>query len=46
MRYIQKANTLTLLVQKEDAMACVVWSIFALTFCIRKTHAAFGREIP
>jgi len=33
------ANALTLRIQKADAVACVVWTTFALTLCIRKKFA-------
>jgi len=33
------ANALTLRVQKADAVACVVWTTFALTLCVRKKFA-------
>jgi len=48
--------TKTLLVQKADAVACVVRTTFALTLCVRKkfaltfcvckTRAAFRRQMP
>jgi len=43
MRYIQKANALTLLIWKADAIACIVWKTFALTTYVGKTCAAFRR---
>jgi len=32
-------NALTLRAQKADAVACVVWTTFALTLCVRKKFA-------
>jgi len=39
MRCVQKANALTLLVQKADAVACIVRTLFALTLVVRKANA-------
>jgi len=36
---IQKVNDLTLLIQKADAMACIVQTLFALTLVVRKANA-------
>ena len=46
----------TLLIQKADAAACVVWTTFALTlcvwkkfaftFCVYKTGTAFRTQMP
>jgi len=43
---IEKANALTLLVQKADAMARIVQSTFAMTFCIWKMCAVLRRQMP
>jgi len=44
MRYIQKANALTLLVQEADAVALVIQTTIALTTYVNKIHAVFRRE--
>ena len=45
MRYVQKANTLTLIIWKADAVACIVQKAFALTFCVCKICVAFRRQM-
>jgi len=52
----RRKNTLTLLIQKVDAVAHVVWKAddvtyivwrtFALTLCVCKRHAVFQSRIP
>ena len=44
--YVQKSNTLILLVQKADATALVVWTTFALTTYVGKTRAVSRRKTP